>query len=137
MYLYHLSAFDELIRSGLSRYHLEDFRLLLALISIPVPYVNLTHERVLTFLRCLWVNRSMLEFDESKDGLGLLSFYRDGRSDDDCFRLGQHRSCDIVVDAYHQFLFDFFNDPVRSRSYCLSPMVFDSAASRCRKFICQ
>ena len=74
------------------------------------------------------------------DGWHRTSFalsHRDGRSDDDCFRLGQHRSCDIVVDVYHQLLFDFFNDPVRSEKFCLSPMVFASAASRCRRFICR
>ena len=135
--MYHLSAFDELIRSSLSRYHFDDFQLLLALTNTPMPFMNLTYERFSTFLGCLLVRSSMFEFDESMAGLGLLSHYRDGRSDDDCFRFGQHRSWDIVVDAYHQFLFDFFNDPVRSRNYSLSPMVFASAALKCRNFICQ
>jgi len=89
------------------------------------------------FLSCLQVKSSMLKFDTSMGGLGLLSLYRDGRSDDDCFRLGQHRSCDIVVDVYHQLLFDFFNDPVRSERYCLSSVMFELAALRCRRFIRQ
>ena len=91
------------------------------------------------FLSHLQVNDSTLKFDESMGGLGLISLYLDGhrRSDDDCFRVGQHRSRDIVVDSYHQLLFEFFNDPVRSGSCSLSSMAFASAALSCLRFIYQ
>jgi len=136
VYSHHLSAFDELIRSRLSNYPLEDFQLLLAFTSLPVMCTNLTSERILMLLSCLQVNESTLKFDESMEGLGLLSFYSDGRSDDDCFHVGQHRSHDIVLDTYYQLLFAFFNDPVRSgnRSHFY---MFASAALKCLKFICQ
>ena len=120
-----LLAFDKLVFSSLSCYpSVKGVCLLVALASSPPESMNSTQHNIKRLLHRLLVNASIITSDESPGGLGILSLCN---VDNTFPRLN--------IMTYHQFLFEFFRDPVRSRQYCLSGDTYASAALQCLQFL--
>jgi len=62
-------------------------------------------------------------------------FVENNALDGNCFRVGRHSDQDIVMDTYHQFLFDFFMDHTRAAPYDLSPDAYTTLALKALQFM--
>jgi len=126
-----------LVHAGLARYSsAEDVHLLLALATIPSMAQTLTQNRVIGLLTLLHVQSSTFALDRSKEGLGILSMYAEEHDfDRDSFRVGHHGDQDIVVDVYHQFLWDFFGDQNRSGKYALTDGAYKAVVIKISQFV--
>jgi len=127
VYTQQLVAFDTLVFSSLSCYpSVKDVCLLVMLTSSP-PASNVTRlgHNTKHLLHRLLVNSSTITSDEGSGGLGILSVCNMDKS--------LPRSNDMVL--YHDFLLEFFRDPVRSQQYCLCGDTYASAAFECLQLL--
>ncbi|KDR71808.1 hypothetical protein GALMADRAFT_126732 [Galerina marginata CBS 339.88] len=116
LYTYHLRCFDEVLRGYLDAYYrIEPLAFLIALLDFSMTHQQHGHYMFIREFRLYKLDPALNEVD--------------GR----CLALLTDR---ISYKEYHQLIYDFLEDPVRSKHYALNVERYASAALRCLIYLC-